>query len=341
MIRFDSDYLEGAYPKILKKLVEINYEQEPGYGKDKYSKSAENKIRKALNCDNVDVHFLVGGTQTNMTVISSILRSYQSVICADTGHINVHETGAIESFGNKVMTVKNHDGKINVRQIQELVEEQRNYDLPEHLVMPKLVFVSLPTECGTNYTKEELKEVYDYCKENDLYLYIDGARLGYGLVAKDTDIKMEDLPELCDVFYIGGTKCGALFGEAVVIINDKLKKDFRYYMKQRGAMLAKGKLLGIQFDVLFENELYFKICKQAVELALKIKEAAIEKGYKLYFNSFTNQQFIIMPNTKLKSLEKDFAFFKWQKYDEKNTVIRICTSWATTEENVNKLIEKL
>ena len=341
MIRFGSDYLEDAYPKILKKIVETNYIQEAGYGKDEYTKSATDKIKKALNNDNVDVHFLIGGTQTNMTVISSILRTYQGVICADTGHINVHETGAIESFGNKVITVKNKEGKINIEQIKELVDLQRNYDLPEHLVMPKLVFISLPTECGTNYTKEELREIYEVCKANNLYLYIDGARLGYGLVAKDTDIQMKDLTDLCDVFYIGGTKCGALFGEAVVIVNDDLKKDFRYYIKQRGAMLAKGRLLGIQFDILFDNNLYLKICKQAVDLALRIKESAIEKGYKMFFNSFTNQQFIIIPNNKLKELEKEFTFFKWQKYDKDNTVIRICTSWATNEENVNKLIEKL
>ena len=207
--------------------------------------------------------------------------------------------------------------------------------------MPKMVFISLPTECGTNYVKEELKEIYNMCHKYGMYLYIDGARLGYGLVAKDTDIKIDDLPNLCDVFYIGGTKCGALFGEAVVIVNDNLKNDFRYYIKQRGGLLAKGRLLGIQFDALFEKELYFKICKQAVDLAIKIKEAAINKGYKLLYNSFTNQQFIILPNDKLKELSKEFVFFKWKVIDENNTAIRICTSWATTEENVDKLIEKM
>lgn len=341
MIRFDCDYLEGAHPKILKKIVETNYIQEAGYSNDEYTKSAIEKIKKALKKEDVDIHILTGGTQTNMTVISSILKSYQAVVCADTGHINVHETGAIESLGNKILTVQNEEGRISASKIQQVVDEYTKNDAPEHMVMPKLVFLSLPTECGTNYTKKELEDIYNTCKENNMYLYIDGARLGYGLIAKDTDVKLEDVPNLCDVFYIGGTKCGALFGEAVVIVNDELKKDFRYYIKQRGALLAKGRLLGIQFDVLFEKDLYFTICKQAVELAIKIKEAAVEKGYKLLYNSFTNQQFVIIPNEKLKELEKEFTFFKWKKIDDENTAVRICTSWATTEENVKKLIDKM
>lgn len=341
MIRFDCDYLEGAHPKILKKIVESNYEQTPGYSKDEYTKNAINKIKKACKTDSIDVHILVGGTQTNTTVIASILKPYQAVLCVDTGHINVHETGAIESCGHKVISVDSDDGKITPLKIEQVAKLHFEDDAPEHMAMPKMVFISLPTECGTNYAKEELKDIYDMCKKYNMYLYIDGARLGYGLVAKDTDIKIEDLPNLCDVFYIGGTKCGALFGEAVVIVNDNLKNDFRYYIKQRGGLLAKGRLLGIQFDALFEKELYFKICKQAVDLAIKIKEAAIDKGYKLLYNSFTNQQFIILPNDKLQELSKEFVFFKWKKIDENNTVIRICTSWATTEENVDKLIEKM
>ncbi len=341
MIRFDCDYLEGAHPKILKRIVESNYEQTAGYSKDNYTKSAINKIKDVCKADNIDVHILVGGTQTNTTVIASILKPYQAVICVDTGHINVHETGAIESCGHKVISVTDEYGKINSSQIEEVAKLHFEDDAPEHMAMPKMVFISLPTECGTNYTKSELTEIYDTCKKYNMYLYIDGARLGYGLVAKDTDIKIEDLPNLCDVFYIGGTKCGALFGEAVVIINDNLKSDFRYYIKQRGGLLAKGRLLGIQFDALFEKDLYFKIAKQAVDLAIKIKEAAIEKGYKLLYNSFTNQQFIIFPNDKLKELNKEFVFFRWKNIDENNTAVRICTSWATTEENVYKLIQKL
>lgn len=341
MIRFDCDYLEGAHPKILKRIVETNYEQTAGYSNDEYSKSAIEKIKNICSNENIDVHMLVGGTQTNLTVISSILRPYQGVISADTGHINVHETGAIESCGHKVITVENSEGKITGKQIKKIVKAHFNNDAPEHTVMPKLVFVSLPTECGTNYTKKELEEIYNVCKENKLYLYIDGARLGYGLVAKDTDINIKDIANLCDVFYIGGTKQGALFGEAVVIVNDDLKKDFRYNIKQKGAMLAKGRLLGIQFDTLMTNNLYFNISKQAVDLAMKIRQALISKGYKLLYNSYTNQQFVVMPNQKLQELSKEFKFFKWQEMDENNTVVRICTSWATTEENVDKLIEKL
>ena len=341
MIRFDCDYLEGAHPKILKKIVETNYVQQAGYSNDEYTKRAKEKIKKAIGDENVDIHILVGGTQTNMTVISSILNSYQAVICADTGHINVHETGAVELFGNKVITVQNEFGKISATQIDKLMQRYVNDEAPEHMVMPKLVFISLPTECGTNYTKKELEDIREVCKKYDLYLYIDGARLGYGLVAKDTDLVLNDIPKLCDAFYIGGTKCGALMGEAVVLVNDELKQDFRYYIKQRGALLAKGRLLGLQFDVLFDDDLYFKIARQAVDLALKIKETAIEKGYKLLYKSFTNQQFIIMKNTKLKELNKNYCFYTWEKIDDENTAVRICTSWATTDENVDKLIADL
>ncbi len=341
MIRFDCDYLEGAHPKILKSLVESNYEQTPGYSNDSYTKSAINKIKSKLKNNDVDVHILVGGTQTNMTVITSALKSYQGVICADTGHINVHETGAIEAFGHKILTIENEYGKINSKQIEVIANNHFQDNAREHTVMPKLVFITLPTECGTNYTKQEVKEIYDVCKKYNMYLYIDGARLGYGLVAKDTDIKFEDLPNLCDAFYIGGTKCGALFGEAVVIVNNELKEDFRYHIKQKGALLAKGRLLGIQFDTLFTDDLYFTICRQAVELALKLKNALIEKGYMLAYNSFTNQQFVIMSNKKLEELSKEFCFYNWEKYDDTHIVVRICTSWATTEENVDKLIEKL
>ena len=343
MIRFDCDYLEGAHPKVLKRIVDANYEQTLGYGNDDYTIQAVNKIKEVCKSDNIDVHFLVGGTQTNLTVISSMLKPYHAVICADTAHINVHETGAIEAVGHKIITIKNEDGKISSNQIQEIIDEHYSSEGPgaEHTAKPKLVFLSLPTECGTNYTKKELKSIYDVCKANNLYLYIDGARLGYGLVAKDTDIKISDLPKLCDVFYIGGTKQGALFGEAVVITNDELKEDFRYCIKQRGALLAKGRLLALQFLALMDKDLYFTLSKQAIDLSVKIKEAFINNGYRLLYNSFTNQQFIIMPNDKLEKLSKNFTVLRWKKYDEENTVIRICTSWATTVENVDKLIKEI
>lgn len=341
MIRFDCDYLEGAHPKILKKIVETNYEQTAGYSKDLYTKSAIEKIKRVCGNENIDIHILVGGTQTNMIAISNALRPYQGIICANTGHINVHETGAIEFCGHKVITVDSLDGKINAKQVQEIITMHYDADAPEHMVMPKMVFISLPTECGTNYTKKELEDIYKVCKYNNLYLYIDGARLGYGLVARDTDIEITDLVNLCDIFYIGGTKQGALFGEAIVIINDVLKKDFRYNIKQKGGLLAKGRLLGIQFDTLMSNDLYFNISKYAVDLAIKIKKALISKGYKLVYDSYSNQQFVIMTNKKLEDLSKEFKFSIWKKIDDNNTIVRICTSWATTEENVDKLINSL
>lgn len=340
MIRFDSDYLEGAHPKVLKKLVETNYEKTEGYGNDVYTKKAQEKIKKALKNEDVDIHFISGGTQTNMVVISSALRSYEAIICPESGHINEHEAGAVESCGNKILTCKSMDGKLHIDSVKEIIKLHENEDLREHRVKPKMVFISLPTECGTNYTKKELVELYNYCKRKKLYLYIDGARLGYGLAAKDTDIRLEDLPNLCDVFYIGGTKQGTLMGEAVVIVNKSLKDDFRYYMKQKGALLAKGRILSVQFLALFENDLYSKISKVAVSQAMKIRKAFLDKGYELYYDSYTNQQFVIIDNNKLKELEKNFSFYKWLKVDDK-TVIRIVTSWATTEEEVDKLIEEL
>ena len=341
MIRFDCDYLEGAHPKILKRIVETNFEQTPGYSNDEYTKYASATIKRVCKKEDIDVHILVGGTQTNLIVISSILRPYQGVVCVETGHINVHETGAIESCGYKILTVKSEDGKITAEQIKNVAKSHRDSDMSVHMVMPKLVFISLPTECGTNYTKKELEDIYNTCKENNMYLYIDGARLGYGLVAQDTDLKIEDIPNLCDVFYIGGTKIGALFGEAVVIVNNELKKDFRYIIKQKGGMLAKGRLLGIQFETLMDNDLYFKLSRHAVDLAMKIREALIQKGYKLLYNSYTNQQFVIVTNEKLKELNKKFTFFKVKNIYKNTTAIRICTSWATTEENVDELIANL
>lgn len=340
MIRFDSDYLEGATPKILKRIVETNYEQLEGYGKDKYTKEAIECIKKRLKNNNVDIHFLVGGTQTNMIVISSILKSYEAVICANTGHINLHEVGAVESCGNKIISCDSNDGKVHLETLKKLITDYENDEMKEHMVVPKLLCITLPTECGTNYTKRELEELYNYCKSKGLYLYIDGARLGYGLVSKDTDLKFEDISNFCDVFYIGGTKQGALFGEAVVIVNDDLKKNFRYYMKQKGGLLAKGRILGIEFLTLFEDDLYFKLSKVGVSQALKIRKALEDKGYSLYYDSYTNEQFVVIENEKLEELEKEFVFAKWKKMEGK-TVVRIVTSWATRDEDVFALIAKL
>lgn len=342
MIRFDCDYLEGAHPKVLKKIVETNYEQTPGYSNDIYTQSAISKIKKLCKKDNIDVYILSGGTQVNLVAISSALKPYQGVISVDTGHINVHEAGAIEATGHKVIITTNENGKITDKKIEEIMKDYLNDGACEHMVMPKMVFISFPTECGTNYTKDELQKIYDTCKKYDLYLYIDGARLGYGLVSKDTDLNtLEDVVNLCDMFYIGGTKCGTLFGEALIIINDELKIGFKHNMKQRGALLSKGRILGIQFDVLMENNLYFKICNQAVDLAMKLKKALLDKGYKLLYDSYSNQQFVIISNDKLKELEKEFVFFRWSIIDDNNTAVRICTSWATTDENLDKLIQKL
>ncbi len=341
MIRFDSDYLEGAHPKVLKSLVDTNFEQTMGYGKDDYTASAIRKIKKKLKRDDIDVHFLTGGTQTNLVAINSILKSYEAVICAETGHINVHEAGAVEAGGHKIITIENSEGKICASSIKKLMNEYNTQDTPEHMVKPKLVFITLPTECGTNYTKAELEDIYNTCKENNLYLYIDGARLGYGLVDKYTDLKFQDIPALSDIFYIGGTKIGALFGEALVIVNDNLKNGFRYYMKQVGGLLAKGRVLALQFDALMEKDLYLQISKIAVDYAIEIKNAFVRRGYRLLYNSFTNQQFVIMPIKKYNELSKEFSFFKWCDIDKDNIAVRICTSWATEKKNVDMLISKI
>lgn len=341
MIRFDCDYLEGACPEILKKIEETNFEQTPGYGMDDYCDLAREKIRKICKSSDAEVQFLVGGTQTNMIVIGSILKPYQGVISLSDGHINIHETGAVESTGHKVLAVDSANGKLTGEQVREIYREHYEEDGREHTVQPGMVYISYPTERGLLYTREELEQLYSACKECDLPLYIDGARLGYGLMSPECDMDISDIAKNCDVFYIGGTKVGALFGEAVVITNERLKKDFRYYIKQRGGMLAKGRLLGIQFDVLFENDLYFRVSKHAIDLAMRIKKAFCDNGYKFLYNSYTNQQFPIIPNDILEKLSKKYSFDVWKKVDENNTAVRVCTSWATKEENVQELVRDI
>jgi len=341
MIRFDSDYIEGAHESILKALNETNFIQTVGYGKDEYCEKARESIKNECKAPNTDVHFLVGGTQTNMTVISSILRPYQGVISATTGHINGHETGAVESLGHKILTVAGQNGKITAKQIDERNKEHLDDKSCEHAVQPGMVYISYPTEIGTVYTKEELEDIYAVCKKNKLYLFIDGARMGYGLMAQGNNVSLEDISNLCDVFYIGGTKVGALLGEAVVIINDELKKDFRYYIKQKGGMLAKGRIIGIQFLTLFEDGLYFKISKHAVEKAMEIKRAFAEKGFSFKCDSTTNQQFPIISNSKLEKLNDKYGYTFWEKHDEEHSVIRFCTSWATTDESVKSLVRDI
>ncbi|MDE5830788.1 MAG: aminotransferase class V-fold PLP-dependent enzyme [Clostridia bacterium] len=341
MIRFECDYSEGACPEIIKKLEETNMEQTQGYSEDIYCNSAREKIKKICKCPNAEVQFLVGGTQTNMIVISSILKPYQGVISAQTGHINMHETGAIEATGHKVLVVNSNDGKLTERDIKEMYQTHYTDVDREHMVQPGMVYISYPTENGIIYTKKELENLYKTCKECNLPLYIDGARLGYGLMSEESDMDISDIAQNCDIFYIGGTKVGALFGEAVVITNKKLQENFRYCIKQRGGMLAKGRLLGIQFDVLFENGLYFNISKHAVDMAMRIKKAFTDKKYNVLYDSNTNQQFPILPNKILSQLSKKYSFCLWEKVDESNSAVRFCTSWATKEQDIDELVKDI
>lgn len=341
MIQFQCDYNEGAHPRILERLVETNFEQTVGYGEDSYCSHARDLIRKACNAPDADVHFLVGGTQTNTTVITSILRPHQGVLCAHTGHINVHETGAIEHGGHKVLSVYAERGLLLAGHVRHAMEEHNAEDAPEHAVKPGMVYVSFPSEIGTVYTLEELEALSEACHEYSLPLYIDGARLGYGLASEGCDLSLADIARLADVFYIGGTKQGTLFGEAVVILNDSLKTDFRYLIKQGGGLLAKGRLLGLQFAALFEDDLYHELSRHAITQAMRIKEALISRGYSFIVDSFTNQQFPILPNEVADRLSKDFKFSVWNKVDESHTAVRLCTSWATRPESVDALIAAL
>ncbi|HDX9708031.1 TPA: low specificity L-threonine aldolase [Bacillus thuringiensis] len=341
MIRFENDYAEGAHKQILKRIVKTNELQTPGYGMDEHCEKARYYIRKSCNVENADIHFLVGGTQTNTTVITSILRPHQGVISAHTGHIAGHETGAIEATGHKVLTLPSEDGKVQAAQIKDLYDAHWNNEAHEHTVQPGLVYISHPTENGTTYSKSELEKLRKICKECSLPLFMDGARLGYALASKDNDLSLADIARLCDVFYIGGTKIGALFGEAVVITNDALKKDFRYFIKQKGGLLAKGRLLGIQFETLFEDGLYYEISNHAVEMAMMIRETFIEKGVSLRYDSKTNQQFPILPHDMLMKLSEKYSFYLWEKIDANHSVVRFCTSWATKKENIEMLIEDI
>lgn len=341
MIRFDSDYVEGAHPEILKAIADINMEQCIGYSEDKYSDKARELIRNMCGTPDADVHFLVGGTQTNTVVIKSILRPHQGVLCADTGHINVHETGAIESTGHKVLSLPSKNGKITARQVLDAYHNHWNDENHEHMVQPGMVYISFSTEVGTLYSKAELTAMYDVCRQCHLPLFIDGARLGYGLTSEENDVTLKEFASLCDVFYIGGTKCGTLFGEALVIVNPGLKQDFRYMIKQDGGLLAKGFLLGIQFLTLLQNDLYFNITRHANRLAYKLRDAFHEKGYSFFMESPTNQQFPILPNRHLKQLSKKYAYSFWTAVDNEHSAVRFCTDWATTEENVDKLIEDI
>lgn len=340
MLNFGCDYLEGAHEKILARFIETNMEKEPGYGADKYTISAKKRILDACECPDGEVFLLVGGTQTNSTVIDAYLNNYQGVIAAPTGHIACHESGAIESCGHKVLTIPQHLGKIDAGELKEFLVNFYADETYEHQVIPGMVYISHPTEYGTLYTKAELESIYTICKEYEMPLFVDGARLGYGLAADDTDVTLPDLAKLCDAFYIGGTKVGALCGEAVVFTK-KAPKFFFTTVKQHGALLAKGRLVGIQFDTLFTDDLYMEISKHAIRLANILKAGVLAKGYKLLLDSPTNQQFIIVDNEKYAELKKQVAFSTWEKVDADHTAIRFATSWATKEEDVQALLELL
>lgn len=341
MIYFDSDYLEGAHPHILELMQETNMVQTSGYGEDAYCEKARELIKEACQAPDALVQFLVGGTQTNMTVISAALRPHQGVLCASSGHINVHETGAIESYGHKVLALPAQDGKITAEQVYTYVNTHRKDPSFEHTVQPGMVYISHPTETGTSYTKAELTALSEACRELGLYLYLDGARLAYGLAASDNDLDLSTIAKLCDVFYIGGTKCGALMGEAVVISHPDLKKDFRYIIKQKGGMFAKGRLLGLQFIGLFEDSLYDEVGRHTIRLADKIRNAVKELGIPFASVNTTNQIFVILEDSQIETLSKEFSMCFFERVDENHCVMRICTSWATKEENVDALIYAL
>lgn len=334
---FHNDYNEICHPAVLEKLQELSERQMAGYGEDECCKAAADRIRQLCDKQNVGVHFLVGGTQANLTVIAAALRPHQAALGAVSAHINVHETGAIEATGHKVVGLDSSDGKITAQQVADAVEGHWADESHEHIPQPKLVYISHPTEFGTTYSLEELTELSKTCKKYGLYLFVDGARLGYGLMAEDSDVTLADLAALTDVFYIGGTKVGAMFGEAVVIVNPLIDEDFRYLIKQRGGMLAKGWLLGAQFETLLENDLYFEISRHANRLADQIRAVLAKKGFPLMVESKTNQIFVILPDSALEKLGKDFTFAYWNRVDKNHSAVRFCTSWATKQENVDML----
>jgi threonine aldolase len=341
MISFESDYTTGAHPRLLQRLAETNMEVLSGYGKDIYCETARKKIQEMCACPDADVFFLIGGTQTNAVVISSMLREYEGVIAAKTGHVSLHEAGAIEITGHKVLELSQVDGKLEASVIKQFLEQFYKDENHEHMVFPGMVYVSYPTEYGTLYTKKELTDISKVCKEYEVPLFLDGARLGYGLMSREADLSLEDIAELCDVFYIGGTKVGALCGEAVVFTKNNMPKHFVNHVKRHGALMAKGRLLGVQFDALFTDGLYFEISKNAIDMAEKMKDIFKEKGYRFYMESPTNQQFFIIENERLEKLKEKVRFGFWEKYDETHTVVRFASSWSTTEEDLKQLREIL
>ena len=339
MVSFECDYIAGAHPEILKRLAETNMEALPGYGMDHYTESAKEKIKAACGLPDAQVEFLVGGTQTNAVVISTMLRDWEGVIAATSGHVSVHESGAIEFTGHKVIELPARDGKLEAETVRKYLETFHADVTNDHMVFPGMVYISYPTEPGTLYSKAELTALSELCREYDIPLYLDGARLGYGLMSEASDLTLQDIARLVDVFYIGGTKVGALCGEAVVFTKGNKPAHFMTSVKKRGALLAKGRLLGIQFDTLFTDDLYFKISRHAIEMASKIKEIIRQKGWRVYMDSPTNQQLIIMDDEQMEELAKSVVFDRWGVYDESHTIVRLASSWSTTEEDIAVLAE--
>lgn len=341
MLFFESDYTEGAHEKVLARLIETNLESHTGYGGDQYCSSAAELIKNACSCPNAEVRFITGGTQTNQLAIDTILHGYEGVIAADTGHINGHEGGAIEYSGHKVIALPNHNGKIAASDLQNYLENFFAGESFEHMAIPAMVYISHPTEYGTIYSKKELSSISEICHKYKLSLYLDGARLAYGLAADGADLTLQDIAELCDVFYIGGTKCGLLCGEALVFTKNNIPSHFLTSTKQHGALLAKGRLLGIQFETLFTDGLYYEIGSHAIEMAHKLKDVFLRHGYQLFIDSPTNQQFILLPNSDFATLRENVAFTQWEIPDKDHTVVRFATSWATTDKQISDLEELL
>lgn len=343
MLHFDCDYMEGAHPEVMRRLMETNLEQTPGYGNDRYTGNAKKLILEACGLDGKTgkVFLLVGGTQTNATVIDGLLARHEGVLAADTAHINVHEAGAIESTGHKVLALPSYNGKVKAADIEKYIKDFYADESHMHMVTPGMLYISHPTELGTLYSLRELEAISRACRKAGIPLYLDGARLGYGLAADGTDVTMKDVARLCDVFYIGGTKIGTLFGEAVVVTRPDLLKNFIPLVKQHGALLAKGRLLGVQFETLFTDGLYMAISRHAVNMAMKLKKAFTDNGYRLFIDSPTNQQFVYLPNEEIDRLRKIASFELWGPRKDKETPVRMVTSWATREEDVDEFISHL
>lgn len=341
MVSFESDYIAGAHPEVLRKLAETNLEALPGYGTDPYCESAKQKIRNLIEIPAADVFFLSGGTQTNAIVISTVLADYEGVIAAKTGHISTHEAGAVEYTGHEVLELPQAGGKIAPDTLNSYLTAYFADENHEHMTFPGMVYLSHPTEYGTLYSKAELTAVSEICRKYRLSLFLDGARLGYALMSRETDLTIADIAALCDVFYIGGTKVGALCGEAVVFTKDNMPRHFLTSVKKRGALLAKGRLLGVQFDALFTDNLYFRISRHAVDMADRMKEIFRSHGIPFYIQSPTNQQFVVLGNEQMNKLAKKVAFSFWEKKDDAHTVVRFATGWSTTENDLLALDKAL